>query len=43
MNKYELILAIVKDDSVARGVLQTEMLTGINYKDILRSMGFKIQ
>lgn len=42
MNKYELILAIVKDENVAKGVLQAEALTGLEYKDILRSMGFKI-
>ena len=40
MNKFELILAIVKDESVAKGVMQAETLTGVDYKDILKSMGF---
>jgi hypothetical protein len=41
VDKYESILAVTKDESVAKGVIQTEALTGIDYKDILKSMGFK--
>lgn len=43
MDKYEQILAIVKDESVARGVIQSEILTGCDWKDIIKSMGFEIK
>lgn len=39
---YKEILDITKDESIARGVIQTMMLTGLGYKEILKSMGFKI-
>lgn len=41
--EYKEILEITKDESVARGVVQAMMLTGLGHKEILRSMGFKIE
>ena len=42
MNNYKEILEIVKDEKIANGVIQAMLLTGLGYKEILKSMGFKI-
>lgn len=42
MEYYNDILKVVKDESVARGVVQTMMLTGLPWENIVKSMGFKI-
>ena len=41
-NNYKEILEIVKDEKIANGVIQAMILTGLGYKEILKSMGFKI-
>ena len=42
MEYYNEILKITKDEKVTRGVIQAMLLTGCSYKDILKSMRFKI-
>jgi RNA polymerase subunit RPABC4/transcription elongation factor Spt4 len=39
--EYEEILSLVKDESIAREIIQTHILTDVEYSDILKSMGFK--
>lgn len=43
MEHYDEILEITKDENVAKGVIQAVILTGCDYKKILRSMGFNIK
>ena len=42
MEHYNEILRITNDENVAKGVVQAVMLTGCSYKEILKSMGFKV-
>lgn len=42
MEYYSEILKITKDEKVTKGVIQAMMLTGCSYKEILKSMGFKV-
>lgn len=42
MEHYNEILSITNDEKLTKGVIQAVMLTGCDYKHILRSMGFKI-
>lgn len=36
------ILEITKDENVTKGVIQSALLTGCSYIEILRCMGFKV-
>ena len=42
MEIYNDILAVVKDEHLARGVLQAVLLTGLNWQDIVKSIGIEI-
>lgn len=42
MEYYDEIFKITKDEKVTRGVIQAMTLTGCGYKEILKSMGFKV-
>jgi uracil phosphoribosyltransferase len=42
MEYYKKILEITKDENVAKGVLQSMLLTGCSYIEILRCMGFNV-
>lgn len=42
MEYYNEILRITNDENITKGVIQAVMLTGCNYKDILKSMGFEV-
>lgn len=42
MEYYNEIFKITKDEKVTKGVIQAMLLTGCGYKEILKSMGFKV-
>lgn len=42
MEKYNKIISIVKDEMLTASILQTEAITGVDYKLIMNSMGFGI-
>ena len=42
MEFYNEILAVVKDENIAKGVVQSMYLTGCQWQEIVKSMGFDI-